>query len=201
MIYRMIVLNVLCVAVLATGSGLRADSLFQQQDGASLYDYVRAKEVGDVVTVFIVEEASARQESSTRLKKDANVSVGLGTGHFSGSASMPVQQWGIGSNKYHNGTGSSRRSGQFIATVTAKVERKMPNGHLLIRGVRNIQIDDELQIIEVCGEIRPEDIRRDNSIMSGDIADAQIRYKGHGAMTENSKVGIVTRLLGWLWIF
>ncbi len=201
MIYKTFVLSVLCVALLAAGSDLRADSLFPQQAGTSLYDYVRAKEVGDVVTVFIVEQAKAQQESSTRLKKDANISMGLGTGRFSGSASLPVQQWGIGSNKYHNGTGSSRRSGEFIATVTAKVERKMPNGHLVIRGIRNIQIDDELQIIEIYGEIRPEDIRRDNSIMSGDIADAQIRYKGHGAMTENSKVGIVTRLLGWLWIF
>ena len=199
MIARTIMATVLC-ATLVVGS-LGADSLYPQKTATTLYDYVRAKEVGDVVTVFIVEEAKASQESSTRLEKDANVSAGMGTGYFSGSASMPLKQWGVGSNKYHSGTGASRRSGEFVATVTAKVEGKLPNGHLLIRGVRNIQIDDELQIIEISGEIRPEDIRRDNSIFSSDIAGAQIKYKGHGAMAENAKPGIIVRVLSWLWIF
>jgi flagellar L-ring protein precursor FlgH len=198
---RMIILIVMVLSVAALPLQLRADSLFNSESGSSLYDYVRAKEVGDIVTVYIVEAAEATQQSSMRLEKDANVSAGLGTGHFSGSASMPVQQWGIGSNKYHQGTGSSRRSGEFVATVTAKVVQRLPNGHLLIKGIRNIQIDDELQTIEVTGEVRPEDIRQDNSIVSGDIAGAQIKYKGHGAMTENTKPGIVTRLLGWLWLF
>ncbi len=189
------------VVLLPAQGNLGADSLYPQKGANTLYDYVRAQKVGDVVTVYVVERSKASQESSTRMEKDANISAGMGTGYFSGSASMPLKQWGIGSNKYHSGTGSSRRSGEFIATVTAKVEGKLPNGHLLIKGVRSIQIDDELQTIEISGEIRPEDIRRDNSIISSDIANAKIKYKGYGAMAENSKPGILVRVLGWFWIF
>ena len=200
MIKDIIKLGIAC-ALLMTVSAAAADSLYPEEAKYSLYDYVRAKEVGDVVTIHIIEQASAKQESSTQMEKDANVSAGLGTGYYSGSASLPVQQWGVGSNKYHKGTGTARRSGEFVATVTAKVVGKLPNGHLLVKGERSIQIDDELQTIEVSGEIRPQDIRRDNSVLSSDIAAADIKYKGHGAMAENSKPGLIVRILSWLWIF
>ena len=48
------------------------------------------------------------------------------------------------------------------------------------------------------GRDKPYDIAPDNTIASQQIANAQIRYVGSGAIGRKAKPGLVTKLFDWL---
>ena len=62
----------------------------------------------------------------------------------------------------------------------------LPNGNLLVKGRREIRIDDELKVIEFSGVVRAWDIQPDNTIESELVADARVSYQGSGPLTRST---------------
>ena len=196
------ILGILCLAGALGGvEALWADSLYPSGPTPSLYGKVKARRVGDVVTILIVESARAEQEASTRTEKDSMNAIGAGRGLFASTATLPVAKWGVGSNRFYEGRGLSRRRGMFKATMTAKITKLLPNGNMVIKGFRYLELNDEIQSMELDGEIRPQDISEENSVLSSAVANARIRYRGKGPLSETSRPGFLVRILDWLWIF
>lgn len=160
----------------------------------------RALKIGDLVTVRIIEQASAQQDTNMKTQKQASVAGSAGLGSWNNSGTAPIQGYGAGANESFNGGGSSARSGKIVTTLTARVVSLLDSGNLVIEGRRSLKINDEKQHIYVRGVIRPGDVGRDNSIASTSISDAQIMYEGKGPLSEKSKPGFFTRILDWLWI-
>ncbi len=73
----------------------------------------------------------------------------------------------------------SRDSMQF--TIAAKVKSVLPNGNLVIEAVRRIQNNNEVWEQSLIGEIRPEDVLPNNTVLSQNVADMRIykREQGH----------------------
>ena len=187
-------------------AGLRADSLWpggqaNAGNGANLITDKRALKVGDLVTVKIVESATAEQNSNMKTSKEASVGGGIGQGSFNSSGGLPVTSYGVGGSEAFKGGGSSSRSGKIVTTLTARVISVMDSGNLLIEGRKALKINDEKQHIYVRGVIRIGDVGRDNSVLSSSISDAQIMYEGRGPLSEKSRPGFFTRLLDWFGIF
>jgi flagellar L-ring protein precursor FlgH len=187
-------------------AGARADSLWpngaaHSGNTANMITDRRALAIGDLVTVRIIEQASAQQDTNLKTQKQASVAGTAGLGSWNNSGALPINGYGAGANENFNGGGSSARSGRIVTTLTARVISMLDSGNLVIEGRRSLKINDEKQHIYVRGVIRPGDVGRDNSIASTAISDAQIMYEGHGPLSEKSKPGFFTRLLDWLWIF
>ena len=77
----------------------------------------------------------------------------------------------------------------------------MKNGNLVVDGQRNIQVNNEKQTIHVKGIVRPVDITAQNTIISTNLASAEIMYQGDGQVSRQQKPGFLSRLLDWVWIF
>jgi flagellar L-ring protein precursor FlgH len=71
----------------------------------------------------------------------------------------------------------------------------LPNGDLLIEGVREIAVNGEQQIVVLTGIVRPQDIRRNNVVASASIGQLRIQYFGQGLMRDNLKPGWLLRVL------
>jgi len=163
----------------------------------SLYTDHRAMGVDDILTVIISEEASAGSKSGTQTSKrnDIGVSTSGGTGALSFVPSMGAS----GGNEIgYDGSGGTSRSGNLSARISARVERVLDNGNLVISGSKVVEINSEKEIIKVSGIVRPQDIESNNVIYSHNIADAQIQYSGHGAVEQASRPGLIARFLNWL---
>ncbi len=178
-----------------------SDSLYPEEGAGSIYTEKRARRVGDVVTINIQEVTEASQAASSRNQKDANVSVSAGIGFWGGSSNLPVQGAGAGARSYNRGQGSSSRSAKVIGQMTAKIISVLPSGNYVVEGTRYVEVNDDKQLMEVVGEIRPDDISSENIVMSSRVANARIKMTGTGPSSESAKVGILTRVLSWLWIF
>lgn len=160
-----------------------------------LFKDTKANKVGDIVTVLIAESSQASKASETKTSRASDNTLG-----FKAGTGIPTDFQVKGGNKFE-GIGTTSRAGKLTATVTAMVVEVLPNGNLKIDGVKDIRVNDETQYMTVSGIVRPEDISRNNSVFSTDIADAKILYKGEGSLDDEQRPGWLGKAFKWIWPF
>jgi flagellar L-ring protein precursor FlgH len=167
----------------------------------SLFADHKAAQVGDAVTILIVESSSAVNGAETSTSRDSKLGASAGFQNNRIFRELPygesVSVSGTTANGF-KGTGSTSNKGSVQAKLSAKIVEIDDNGNLRIEGTRNILINKEEQIIKVSGTIRPQDISPDNTIYSYNISDAVISYKGEGAVSSVQGPGWFTKFLHWL---
>ena len=99
-------------------------------------------------------------------------------GQNSGGVLNSPSQIGLGASSAAQGQGTSSRSTTITGEMTAKILSVLPNGNYLIEGSRYVEVNDEKQTIEVTGEIRSDDISKENTVSSQRIANAKIKFTG-----------------------
>lgn len=154
-----------------------------------------ARQIGDVLTVIIAESSSASSTASTDGSNTTSATVDAGIGPILRAI---IPSWEIGGSMSHSGDGSTTRSGRLSARLTVMVKDVLPNGNLLIEGVRHVHVNNDVQKFVITGIVRPDDIRSDNTLFSEFIANAEIRYEGTGTVGDRQRKGILTTLLEWL---
>lgn len=182
-------------------------SIFSDGDAQFLFDDHRARRVGDIVLVNVVESASAANEASTDTNRDSKSEYGVSA--LFGRTSIPLFGGNVGSNpvlgtktkKEFSADGSTTRNNKVSATVAARVVNVLPDGLLRIEGARETKVNNETQYLVVAGLIRSRDVASDNSVLSTQIADAHISYYGQGVIADKQKPGWLTRLLDTIWPF
>lgn len=188
------IVSLLAVLVLfAATSPVSAGSLWS--DGDSLFADTKARRVGDLVTMIIVERAQATQSATTEAGQDGSVQVGPISIADIVPVIPPITASGSDSSRAQ---GSTTRGGSLNARMTAQVVEVLPNGNLVIEGRQTIIVNGEEQIIVVSGQVRPQDIAPDNTVLSTFVADATIAYYGTGPVAEKQQPGLLTRLFNWL---
>lgn len=85
--------------------------------------------------------------------------------------------------------------------VAATVVNVLPNGVVVLEARKSIRSNRDLWQFTLTGKIRSQDVRRDNTALSENIADLQIVKKRAGKIYDSTKRhwGIV--LYDWLWPF
>ncbi|MCH7496055.1 MAG: UbiD family decarboxylase, partial [Candidatus Marinimicrobia bacterium] len=88
----------------------------------------------------------------------------------------------------------------FFRSVRTFVQIKeiMPNGYFRVEGKRVIEINQDKQEMKLTGIVRPRDIRADNTVLSYNIAEANIKYSGKGTIHNAQRVGFVRRIINWI---
>jgi flagellar L-ring protein precursor FlgH len=166
---------------------------------AGLAGDLRARRVNDLVTIRVVENVTGLGTAESTLDKESNGSAGV-TNLFGLETRLPgsinpASLVNFGSNTSFQGGGSTARTGALSAILTARVEEVLPNGDLLIQGVREIEINGDRQILVLTGVVRPADINTGNVVPSTAIGQMRIRYFGRGLMKDNLSPGWLVRIL------
>jgi len=196
-------------------------SLFNDTETDQLFADGRARRVGDLVVVKIVEQTAAKTKADTTAKKTGANEYGIGA--FFGQTEVPmvpianynppgVQSapvdssysrlaLGTRSNGNLNSTGETKRENNVKTSMAVRVIRVLPGGLLEIEGARETRVNEETEYMVLTGVIRSRDVASDNSILSTQIADANISYYGKGVLGDKQKPGWFTRLMDNIWPF
>lgn len=164
-------------------------AIFQTGHARTWFLDQRARQVGDTVTVLLVERTDASKQAGTSTSKNASVSIPLGT--VLGSE-LPIDSE-LSASRGFDGKGASSQSNRLSGSITVTVAEVLANGNLRVRGEKWVTINQGEEFIRLAGTIRPEDINGDNSIPSFKVADARIIYSGKGAITEANRPGWLSR--------
>ncbi|HTV03538.1 MAG TPA: flagellar basal body L-ring protein FlgH [Luteitalea sp.] len=159
----------------------------------------RARAVNDLITVRVVENIEAAGSADSQLNKASKASASVPSlfGVESKLPSMidPTNLASASADSSFKGGGTTTRTSQLTATMTARVSEVLPNGDLLLEGVRELDLNGERQIVVLTGIVRPMDVRRNNSVMSTQVGQLRIQYYGRGLMKDNLKPGWLVRVL------
>lgn len=177
-------------------------SLWNQCHSRSFFfQDTKARSIGDIVTVRVIENASGSKDAKTSTARKSSLSTA--TSALFGAPANTLTNLGAGSefSNAFDGDGSTSRSGSLKAEVTAVVSTVFPNGNMKIEGRREVSINNEEEYLSVSGIIRPEDIGPGNTVLSTVIADAKIEYSGHGVINDKQRAGWLMRFVDLVWPF
>ncbi len=181
------------------------------RDSAGLFEDRKARGLNDLVTIKIVESASASKKAETAAGRDSSLDAGIDTligmplnfnlNNFFGRGNTITPKVKGSMKDDFSGKGATTREGSFIASITAKVVDVLPNGNFVIESRKEITVNKEKQILVLRGIIRPDDIGSDNTILSTYVADAQMFFTGDGVIQDKQSPGWLVRIMDKIWPF
>ncbi|QJA06562.1 flagellar basal body L-ring protein FlgH [Thermosulfurimonas marina] len=177
--------------------------------GVYFFEDHRARRVGDLVTIKIVEAYQSSQQVANQGARSSGLKAGIGkllgfekyaeehNPRFSAS------QMFDSSYQYNlNAQSQQSRKTDIKATITARVVKVLPNGNLVVQAKRVVKQDADLEYIVLTGIVRPEDIDTDNTVLSTQLSDVTLEYSGRGPNKEIIRgPGWVAQILHWIWLF
>ena len=186
-----------------------------------LFSDHKAMGVNDIVQVVISENARSTNSSSKQLSK--NDSTELNAGLFGGADSIGAAvggtigrtatnladklntasniSFGASTDNAFTGNGSASKDASFSTTITARIVKILSNGNYFIAGRREMLIDEQKQIIQISGVIRPYDIDQYNKVDSAQMSEAKILYKTQGDVNRATQQGWGTKIVQSVWPF
>ncbi|MGH6963971.1 MAG: flagellar basal body L-ring protein FlgH [Phenylobacterium sp.] len=171
-----------------------ANSLWRAGARAFFIDQ-RAGKVGDILTVQIDIDDSAKTSNSTSSSRTSGMKSGVP--HFLGletslgkilpGAFDPANAIETNATSSNAGDGSVNRAEKISLTIAAVVTSVLPNGNMVIQGTQEVRTNTEMRQLTVSGVVRPEDITSANTIKHTQIAEARISYGGRGDISRVQK--------------
>lgn len=187
-----------------------AGSIFGRGDNP-LFSDKKAMSVNDIVTVIIQENANQTSKTSKSTKRDSTIA--LNGGNFTAGPTSKMAKLANKLNDYSDigfnaggeagfsGSGSTSRAETFTTTIAARIIKVLSNGNYFIEGSKEILLNNEKQIMQITGVIRPYDINQNNEINSRNVSDAKIMYVTQGDLHKSTSKPWGTKVVETIWPF
>jgi flagellar L-ring protein precursor FlgH len=94
-----------------------------------------------------------------------------------------------------NGQATLTRADALTTQISAEVIDVKPNGSVVLKASTHIKNDEEEQTIELTGICRVEDITADNSVLSTQLSNLDVKKTHTGAVRDTTERGFIPRLL------
>jgi flagellar L-ring protein precursor FlgH len=157
----------------------------------------KARQVGDLVFVDVVETNTATVSSTaTRARDSGNLAgiVPLVAGlPISGAAVAAPILGEMGQRKF-DGKGNTTRTSNLRSRITARVIEVLPNGDMRIEAIKMVKINKETEQLAVTGIVRASDLASDNSIATTSVGDLRVEFNGKGIASADNAPGWLFRL-------
>ncbi len=166
-------------------------SLYRPERYAALVSDNRARRVGDLLTIRLVERTQSRKSASADTKRDSSTDIVLPD--IPPFTSIAAGALNGGLSQKFNGGGTAAQDNQLSGEVSVTVAAVLPNGVLVVAGEKRLTLNRGEEQLQLTGLVRPDDIGPDNSVASTRVGNAQIRYGGTGEIAEQSRMGWLQR--------
>lgn len=168
--------------------------IFQAARYRPLFEDHRARQVGDTLTVQIVEKVTATAKSTSSVDKAGSLSASVSAlPGISPKAFLRGTASGNSASAFE-GKGATENSNDFSGTITAVVRGVLPNGHLLIAGEKQIGVNENVDVLRFSGQVDPRAILAGNSVQSAQIANVRLEQRGRGQQSEAQRTGWLSRV-------
>ena len=189
-----------------------AGAIYQPGRTGSLFEDNRARRVGDILTINLIESTTAQKSADTAVNRSQETEIGnptiLGQNvQINPMTGLPLTKgpWdlsaALNSQSAFSGGGSSSQSNLLNGTITVTVAEVLANGNLVVRGEKLMTLNRGEEYIRFSGIVRPYDIDIDNSVESTQVANAKISYSGKGELAEANRMGWLARFFNAVWPF
>ena len=176
----------------ANGSLFTADA-----QGTDLLGDFRARRLGDLVFVDVVEGSAASVSSSAKRSRDSGTLGGLITAAGAlptpGAAVVAGAVGALGNRKFE-GKGNTERRSDLRSRIAARVIEVLPNGDLRIEALKSVKINQESEKLLLSGIVRQRDLTNDNVVPTTAVGDLRVELNGKGVASADNAPGWLFRL-------
>ena len=152
---------------------------------ADLSSDLRARNIDDILTIVVNEQASAVSTGNTKTQRTSAANSGLSSSALPASAAGRIANLlTLNSNQNLNGQGTTSRTTTLTTTITARVVDVLPNGYLIVEGAKSILVNSETQVISLRGVVRPNDLTTFNTVQSGSVGQMELKINGKGVVND-----------------
>ena len=178
--------------------------VYQAGHSLVLFEDLRARRVGDILTIALNERTAASKSADTEFDKSTSTTITnptvLGSPVLFGvpgalplaSTSDNTLESSLSSSNEFEGGGQSSQSNSLTGDITVTVAEVLPNGDLFVQGEKILTLTEGHEHIRISGTVRQVDISPDNTVTSTRVANARIIYAGEGGGVADSNIA------GWL---
>jgi len=149
---------------------------------------LRARRVGDIVTILVQEKASAVSSGTVKTQRNSSLQGSITAAGGITRPTGPLANLAKASTSSAlDGQGATTRDTTLNATISAVVTQVLPNGSLVIQGTKNVKINSENQVLGLRGIVRPVDLSTTNMVSSDRIAQMDLQVNGKGVVADSVK--------------
>ena len=179
------------------GPGDGGGSIYAGRTGKPmrLFQDNKASDVGDLLTIELVESTTATTKANTAITKKSGVDMAAPTlaGQQVTLNGKSLLSASVEGGRDFAGNGNSAQSNQLEGQLTVRVVQDLGNGNLLVRGDKQLRLNQGDELVQVQGIVRRADIGSDNRVTSDRVADARIVYGGRGTLARSNAMGWLGR--------
>lgn len=176
-------------------------AIFTAYQSTALIEDPKAQNVGDILTVLLVERTDASKQANTTTKKETSVENANPTlfGRPVTHNGVPLLSAEVEGDQAFRGEGSSSQSNSLAGTITVTVVERYPNGNLKVAGSKMLALNQGSEHVSIAGIVRPIDISTENTVTSDRLALAEISYGGKGTVNDANSMGFLARFFNSPW--
>jgi flagellar L-ring protein FlgH len=138
-----------------------------------MFEDRRARHIGDILTISIVEKTSAVKAGQSSGSKTGSASLGV-PGPLQGKLGASIAT--NNASKFEDAANQSA-SNTFTGTIGVTVSEVLPNGNLIVVGEKQVAMDKGVEYIRFSGMVSPDTIQPGNTVSSTLVADARVEYR------------------------
>lgn len=158
-----------------------------------LFEDTRARHPGDTLVITLSEKTSASNSTSDNATRSASVDFAVPT--VQRLPGKMMQESGLqasAATKLDNKDGV-KSDHLFTGTITVTVVEVMDNGNLLVKGEKQIGINDDVDTLRFSGVVNPSTIQPGNYVASAQVADARIETISRTSVDGSRVAGFLGR--------
>jgi flagellar L-ring protein FlgH len=170
-------------------------AIYQQGQQIELFADLKARRVGDVLTIRLTETTSASKSAVTKTAKTTTVNNTGPTilGRTITASGVPIFTTTLAGADAFDGEGSSTQANSLAGSLTVTVMEVQSNGNLVVQGDKTLKLNQGDEFVHVSGVVRRADIATDNTVTSDKVAYAHISYSGKGVINSSNSMGWLAR--------
>ena len=173
-------------------------SLMPKDGEFNLFTDTKARKVGDVIFVQVVESLNVVESVATQTQRSASVKEGISSLFDLDKDLLDVLSvQGSGQMQTQSG-GRVQQSGVLTTRLAGRVMKVYPNGTMLIEAKKNFYMDNAQREMVLRGIVRREDIDTSNVVTSDKIANLEVFIDGKGFLADGGSPGWLARILAKL---
>ena len=183
-------------------------AIFQSGYDVVLFEDSRARRIGDILTIRLIEATNASKSQSNDISRNSKTDIPnptiLGANPAfalpgllplvataaSGSNTLATS---LASNNAFKGQSGTAQTNTLTGDISVTIADVLPNGNLLVRGEKRLNLNSGNEYVKISGIVRPLDVAANNVVPSSKVADATIMYNGDGAEADAGKMGWLSR--------
>jgi flagellar L-ring protein precursor FlgH len=162
----------------------------------ALYSSVRARGVGDLVSIILNEAPTMTDNGTYATEKKSSLAENFTKAiNTIFKTKLKGALDGTTGNLSVDGSTKVSRNLTLTDTVVAQVVQVLPNGNLLVQGKKSLVNQNERVDLIISGVVDPKWINQSGEISSSHVANLQFAMNGAGTVSRGQNEGILDRAI------